>query len=89
MGDGSVKAGVDPLGPMDFCTFVLSLGANVVQQLSIGDEAGYLELARQSIDVLVMLEEKTRGNLDDEEQQLLKGVLYESRLAFIEASKNA
>ena len=89
MSDESVKAGIDPFGPMDFCTFVYSLGTNVVEQLGAGGEPVSLELARQSIDVLVMLEEKTRGNLEDEEQQLLKGVLYESRLAFIEASKNA
>lgn len=89
MGDESIKAGIDPLGPMDFCTFVVSLGTNVLQQLSTGDLSVDLELARQSIDVLVMLDIKTQGNLDDEEAQVLKGVLYQCRMAFIEASKNA
>jgi len=42
-----------------------------------------LELAKQSIAILVMLEEKTRGNLTEAEQQLLTGVIYQSRMAYV------
>jgi len=43
-------------------------------------------MAKQSIDVLAMLEEKTRGNLTDAEQKLLSTVLYDLRMRFIQKS---
>ena len=42
-----------------------------------------LDAARLSIDLLGMLEEKTKGNLSKEEEQLLEGVLYELRMKFM------
>ena len=47
-----------------------------------------LELARNTIDVLGILKEKTEGNLDDEEQRLLDTLLYETRLKFVEKTKD-
>jgi hypothetical protein len=46
-----------------------------------------LALARQNIEILALIHEKTRGNLDAEEQQLLEGLLYEVRMRFVEASQ--
>ena len=46
-----------------------------------------LPLARQNIDILEMLQEKTKGNLSDEENALLSHVMKDLRLKFIEASK--
>ena len=46
-----------------------------------------LPAAQQMIDILALLEEKTRGNLTAEERQLLEQVLYELRLRYLEASK--
>jgi hypothetical protein len=40
--------------------------------------------ARQSIDMLTVLEEKTRGNLDEKEQRLLQNMLFELRMMFLE-----
>ena len=82
------------LSPSQFSTFVISLGSSVL--VNLGDEemtgaSGQqpdLELARQSIAILEMLEEKTRGNLTDAEQQLLSGVIYQSRMAYV-ATKQA
>jgi hypothetical protein len=42
-------------------------------------------LARQTIDTLELLQEKTRGNLDAEEDHLLESLLYELRMRFVEA----
>ncbi len=42
-----------------------------------------LDAARHTIDILTLLQEKTRGNLDREEQQLLDSVLYELRMKFM------
>lgn len=42
-----------------------------------------VEAARHTIDILTMLEQKTRGNLTKEEQQLLESVLYELRMKYM------
>lgn len=47
-----------------------------------------LDGAAQMIELLDMLEEKTRGNLNDSEAHLLEQVLYELRLRFVEAQKS-
>lgn len=44
-----------------------------------------LVAAKQMIDVLALLEEKTRGNLATEERQLLEQLLYELRMRYVEA----
>lgn len=46
-----------------------------------------LDIARLHIDLLGLLEDKTRGNLSDEEQKLLSGTLNELRLAYVEIAK--
>ena len=46
-----------------------------------------LPAAQQMIDILTLLEEKTRGNLTAEERQFLEQILYELRLRYVEASK--
>lgn len=43
--------------------------------------------ARQSIDLLGVLEEKTRGNLTDNEERMLESVLFELRMTFLELTK--
>ncbi|MDP6944480.1 MAG: DUF1844 domain-containing protein [Myxococcota bacterium] len=77
------------MGPMDFSTFVISLGSNILIQLETGADGqhpeGGLDLAKQSIDILTMLEIKTAGNLTDEESALLQSVLYQTRMAYVEA----
>ena len=47
----------------------------------------HLPAAQQMIDILSLLEEKTRGNLTAEERQLLEQLLYELRVRFVEVSK--
>jgi hypothetical protein len=77
---------------IDFSTFVLSLGTSALYQLGqVGDsESGApigdpnRPLARQTIDTLEMLAEKTRGNLDSGEVKLLESILYELHMKFVE-----
>ena len=79
--------------PIDFVTFVFSLGSSALMHL--GDapnpETGRLEkdlpLAQETIDLLAMLQAKTKGNLTPEEDRFLGGLLYDLRLRFIEATK--
>ena len=83
------------LPKVDFSSFCLSLGTSALYHLGmVGDpqtgEAAAepnFELARQTIDALEMLSEKTRGNLDTEEKRLLDGLLYELHSGYVEAAK--
>ena len=75
---------------LDFSTFVLSLATSGMVHLGLvplgeGTEPSEpnLPLAQQTIDTLDMLQEKTRGNLSDEETKLLQSVLYELRMSFV------
>lgn len=74
--------------PMSFDIFVLSLNASALIHLGESHEAGVppepvnLPLARQTIDILSMLEEKTRGNLSGEEERLLHQILFDLRMRY-------
>lgn len=75
----------DGYPPIDFNTLVLSLGTSAL--VNFGEVADpvsgncevNLALARQTVDLLVMLEEKTRGNLTGEEERLLAQLLSDLR----------
>jgi hypothetical protein len=76
--------------PIDFYTFVLSLGSTALVHL--GDaphpETGApqvpnLPVAHQTIDILVMLREKTRGNLTPAEEKFLENLLTDLRLRYV------
>jgi len=75
---------------IDFSTFILSLGSSALVHLGemahpeAKESQENLLLARQTIDILAMLEEKTRGNLTPEESRFLLDLLSELRLRFVE-----
>lgn len=77
---------------MDFETLVLSLSTTTMYQLGLvegPDQAPIpadLQAARQTLDMLAVIEEKTRGNLSAREQQLLEQALYELRLTYVQLS---
>lgn len=78
--------------PIDFVTFVLSLSAQALVHLGVavpGGDAPQLDLpmAKQTIDLLGLLETKTRGNLTGEEERILSQVLTDLRLRYVEAAK--
>jgi hypothetical protein len=79
-----------------FVGFVLSLAHTAAFHFGdvadpVTGQAGTMNLpaAQQIIDILTLLEQKTRGNLTAEERQLLEQLLYELRLRYFEASKTA
>jgi len=73
------------LPTVSFASFVVSLATSAMSHLGEGPGAAMdLELARHSIDVLGLLRDKTKGNLDDEESRLLETVLYETRMKYME-----
>ena len=76
---------------IDFATFVLSLSTSALHHLGLvpdpeTNQPGPVNkpFARQTIDTLELLQEKTRGNLDAEEERLLEGLLYELRMRYVE-----
>ena len=78
---------------LSFAAFVLSLAHTAAVHFGdIPDPAtgqtgrSNLPAAQQMIDILSLLEEKTRGNLSAEERQLLEQVLYELRLRWVDAT---
>ena len=80
-------------GAIDFYTFVLSLASSAFVHL--GDaphpETGEplkpdLPLAQQTIDILAMLREKTKGNLTPEEEKFVENLLTDLRIRYVERS---
>ncbi len=74
---------------INFPTFVVSLNASALLHLGAiedptsGQKDKNLPMAKQTIDILSMLEEKTAGNLNNEEKNLLKNILYDLRLMYV------
>ena len=80
------------LPAIDFGTFVMSLSHSVLVHLGDapdpdGHRSVHLELARQTIDLLALLQDKTRNNLTGPEEHLLEQALYDLRLRFVEVSQ--
>jgi len=77
---------------IDFGMFVMSLASSVLVHLGEiehpeGGDARNLPLAKQTIDILGMLQEKTRGNLTQPESQMLENLLYDLRMKYVDAKK--
>ena len=81
------------LPKVDFSTFLLSLASSALVQLgevpdpSTGKSELNLELAKHSIDIVCMLQDKIKNGLDPEETRLLEGILYELRMKYVIKAK--
>lgn len=81
-----------PLPEINFSTFVVSLNASALLHLgaiedpTTGQMNKNLSMAKQTIDILHLLEEKTVGNLSTEETNLLKNILYDLRIIYVKES---
>lgn len=81
------------LPPIDFVTFVLSLATSAQVHLgaipnpATGKPEPEPALAKQTIDILGILEEKTKGNLSEQEAKLLEHVLFDLRMMYVELGK--
>jgi Domain of unknown function (DUF1844) len=79
-----------PIPPtMNFDRLVQSLYMTAAVQMGAGtspNEQPRIDIvgARQSIDMLIVLEEKTRGNISDQEKRLLQNALFDLRMSFLE-----
>ena len=89
--EGAAQANALP--EIDFSTFVISLSTQVLMHLGeisnpvSGKVEADISVAKQMIDILGMLCEKTRGNLNANEAQLMEGILFDLRMKYVEAVK--
>lgn len=80
---------------LDFNALVLSLGSSAIVHLGEAPdptsgqkrEKPDFTMAQQSIDLLGMLQEKTRGNLTAEEARFLENMLFDLRMLYVQVSK--
>ena len=78
---------------INFQTFIMSLNASALFNLGVlenpaaGKKEKNLTLAKQTIDILCLLEEKTRGNLSKDEDVMLKNILYDLRIIYVKEKK--
>jgi hypothetical protein len=80
-------------GEITFGTFLMSLSTEALVHLGeMPDPAGGqpqpdLAMAQQLVDILGMLRDKTRGNLDHDEQALLDAILFDLRMKYVEIAR--
>ncbi len=90
---GAERQGQGELPPADFTMLVSSLATQALLLLNpqsdpeTGKPVMNLDLAKHSIDLLGVLEEKTKGNLTEQEKSLLDTALYQVRMAYVSASR--
>ena len=83
------KEGDYPFPELNFPTFIFSLNSSALLNLGViedpgtGEKAKNLPLAKQTIDILGILEEKTKGNLTEDEAGMLKNFLFELRMLYV------
>jgi len=79
-----------PLPKINFSTFIFSLNTSALLHLgevpdpATGKQQADLPMAKQTIDLIAMLEDKTRGNLTSDEENLIKHILYDLRLRYVQ-----
>ncbi len=89
------RAGGDPLDdPTSFLSLIMSLASNAASSLGMmphpvtGESGVDLKTAKHWIDVLGMLEQKTRGNLDEQEAQVIESLLADLRMQYVSFSSS-
>ena len=92
----SEKEGVSgqeiPLPEINFPNFLLSISTSALIQLgeiqdpTTEEPSKNLPLAKQTIDLIAMLKEKTKGNLTPEEERMIENILYDLRMRYVRAT---
>jgi hypothetical protein len=89
----SSEAAHQAMPEINFSTFVISLSTQALMNLGeisnplTGKVEVEIPVAKQMIDILGMLREKTRGNLDPGEEKLVEDILFDLRMKYVEAVK--
>jgi hypothetical protein len=87
--DPAPAAGEREIPPIEFGQFILSLATAVLFHLGDAHEEGKeppppnLPLAKETIDIITMLQEKTKGNLTKTEEAFIEGLLFDLRMRYV------
>jgi hypothetical protein len=83
------KTGEAAFPQINFMTFIMSLNASAMVNLGVIEDPTThrkeknLVVGKQTIDILAMLQEKTKGNLIPDEENMLKNILYDLRIIYV------
>ena len=94
-GDHGQSAEDVKLPPINLATFILSLASSAQIHLGLipnpvtNKNEVFLPMAKQTIDIIEMIQQKTKGNLTDEEAKLTEQVLYELRMIYVQKKTGA
>jgi hypothetical protein len=83
----------EPLPEINFSTFVISLSTQALMHLGeiadplSGKVSKDISIAKQMIDIIGMLKDKTKGNLNPGEERLMEEILFDLRMKYVEAVK--
>lgn len=94
-GDGKApdKEGKCAMPEVTFSAFIMSLNTSVLFHMgeiadpATGKKSIELDLARHGIDTLALIQEKTKGNLSTNEEEMLKNILYDLKIRFVQVAK--
>ena len=92
--DSSKEKETEPF-QVDFSTFIMSLTSSAFYHLgdmpdpSTGKKEVNLPAVQQTIDMLIMLREKTKGNLKEDEKKLLEQLVYELQVKYVAKKRNS
>jgi hypothetical protein len=92
-GEQTHPSAEDPLPEINFSAFVISLSTQALMHLGeianpmSGKVETDVQVAKQMIDILVMLKDKTRNNLNASEDRLMEDILFDLRMKYVEAVK--
>ncbi len=92
--DGRIRdaSGRCVMPEVTFSSFILSLNTSALYHMGelphpeTGQRVVDRELAKHTIDILVLLADKTKGNLESDENELLTRILYELKMRFVKLS---
>lgn len=93
-GESASQQQDEPLPEINFSTFVVSLSTQALMHLgeipnpSNGNVEKDFPVAKQMIDIVGMLKDKTRGNLNNNEEKLIEDILFDLRMRYVEAVKH-
>lgn len=93
LGTGEDSTGSSSQEAIDFCTLIMSfasaamIGMGKVPDPVTGQINKDLVMARQNIDILSLLRDKTSGNLSEKEDKLMESILYDLRISYVESQK--
>ena len=91
--ESKTQPGHESLPEINFSTFIISLSTQALMHLGeipnplSGKSETDIPVAKQMIDILGMLQEKTRSNLDAGEERLIEDILFDLRMKYVEAVK--